>query len=131
LAAIALRMWRHRLQGSALVPVLTLLYVGTAVGVLILARVDVLWIAAAGLTLQGIVRSIARPVTEVWTNAHAEPSTRATVHSFIGQAHSLGEISGGLTLGYLASVAGLPVALSGSAVLYSLAAVVASRARRT
>lgn len=129
LAAIILRAIRHRLGGSALVPALTVLFTITAIGVLLLARVDLLWVAAVGLTVQGTARSIARPVTEVWTNAHAEPASRATVHSFIGQAHSLGEITGGLSLGFVASVVGLPIALTGSALLYGLAALTASRTR--
>ena len=129
-AAAALRIWRHRLAGRALVPALAFLYTMTAVGVLLLAQVELIWIAAVGLTLQGTARSIARPVTEVWTNAHARPVTRATVHSFIGQAHSLGEITGGLTLGYIASRAGLPLALTGSALVYGIAALTARRARQ-
>ena len=128
-AAIAMRAWRHRLAGSTLVPALTVLYAGTAIGVLLLAQVEVIWIAILGLTLQGTVRSIARPVTVVWTNAHTQPATRATVHSFIGQAHSLGEITGGLALGLIASITGIPAALTGSAILYLAASGVAIRGR--
>ena len=76
------------------------------------------------------MRAVSKPVTVVWTNAYADASSRATVHSFIGQAHSLGEISGGLALGTIAAVFGLTTALTGSALLYGLAAVIAIRARR-
>lgn len=129
-AALLLRFYGRRLQGRALVPALALLMVGTSMGVLVLAQVDVLFIAGAGLVMQGIMRSVARPVTVVWTNAYASKEARATVHSFIGQAHSLGEITGGLVLGAIATLTNLSTALTGSAVLYLLAALTVQRARR-
>ncbi len=129
-AALLLRIYGSRLRGKALVPALALLMVGTAVGVLVLAQVDVLFIAGAGLVMQGMMRSVAKPVTVVWTNAYASKEARATVHSFIGQAHSVGEITGGLVLGAVATLTSLSTALTGSAILYLLAAFTARRARR-
>lgn len=129
-AALLLRIYGSRLQGKALVPALALLMVGTAVGVLVLAQVDVLFIAGAGLVMQGMMRSVAKPVTVVWTNAYASKEARATVHSFIGQAHSVGEITGGLFLGAVATLTSLSTALTGSAILYLLSAFTARRARR-
>ncbi len=129
-AALLLRIYGSRLRGKALVPALALLMVGTAVGVLVLAQVDVLFIAGAGLVMQGMMRSVAKPVTVVWTNAYASKEARATVHSFIGQAHSVGEITGGLVLGAVATLTSLSTALTGSAILYLLAAFTAPRARR-
>ena len=130
-AALVMRVFRHRWHGRNLVPALALLLAGTAIGVLLLAQVSVLWVAAIGLTLQGTMRAVSKPVVVVWANAYAEATSRATVHSFIGQAHSLGEISGGLVLGAIAAVYGLPTALTGSATLYGLAALVAIRARNS
>ncbi|MBK5267477.1 MAG: hypothetical protein JJE47_08585 [Acidimicrobiia bacterium] len=130
-AAILLRIFGRRLQGTALVPALALLLAGTAVGVIILAQVNVLYLAALGLIIQGTMRSISKPVVVVWTNAYAANNTRATVHSFIGQAHSLGEITGGIVLGLVAALTNLSTALTGSAILYSLAAATAWQARRS
>ncbi len=130
-AAILLRIFGRRLQGTALVPALALLLAGTAVGVIILAQVNVLYLAALGLIMQGTMRSISKPVVVVWTNAYAANNTRATVHSFIGQAHSLGEIIGGIVLGLVATLTNLSTALTGSAILYSLAAATAWQARRS
>lgn len=130
-AIVVMRVFRHRWQGPYLVPALALLLAGTAVGVLLLAQVNILWIAAVGLTLQGTMRAVSKPVVVVWANAYAQAPSRATVHSFIGQAHSLGEITGGLVLGTVAAVFGLTTALTGSAALYALASVIALRARRS
>lgn len=130
-AAVLLRTFGRRLQGHTLIPALALLMIGTALGVLLLAQIDLLIIAAIGLVIQGTMRSIAKPVTVVWANAYAEKESRATVHSFIGQAHSLGEITGGVILGAIATATSLSTALTGSAILYVLAGYTADRARRS
>jgi DHA3 family tetracycline resistance protein-like MFS transporter len=70
---------------------------------------------------QGTARSIARTVTVGWTNHFTDRSNRATVHSFVGQAQSLGEISGGIILGIVAQRVGISAALTASAVIYLLA----------
>jgi len=51
------------------------------------------------------------------------------VHSFVGQAQSLGEISGGITLGIVAQQAGIGTAITASAALYLVAAGWATRGR--
>ena len=130
-AAVLLRTVGRRLRGRALIPALALLMIGTALGVLLLAQVDLLVIAAIGLVIQGTMRSIAKPVTVVWANAYAEKESRATVHSFIGQAHSLGEITGGVVLGAIATATSLSTALTGSAILYVLAGYTAYKARHS
>ncbi len=130
-AAVMLRTWGRRLQGPALIPALALLMIGTALGVLLLAQIDLLIIAGIGLVIQGTMRSIAKPVTVVWANAYAAKESRATVHSFIGQAHSLGEITGGVVLGAIATATNLSTALTGSAILYVLAGYTAYKGRRS
>lgn len=130
LAVVLLRRVEGRLRGPALPGALALLFVATSTGVAALGLVGILAVAVVGLVVQGTMRAMAQPVTVAWANAHATPATRATVHSFVGQAHSVGEITGGVALGLLAARAGLPVALAGSAVLYLLAAVSAARSRR-
>ena len=51
------------------------------------------------------------------------------MHSFLGQAESIGEISGGITLGIVAQVSSLSVALTGSAGLFLLAIGIVARSR--
>jgi DHA3 family tetracycline resistance protein-like MFS transporter len=128
-AVLLLRRIESGLRGAALPRALALLFAATAVGVVALGLVNVLLVAVVGLIVQGTMRAVAQPVTIAWANAHATSATRATVHSFIGQAHSVGEITGGIVLGTIAAVAGLPVALAGSAVLYLLGAASAARSR--
>lgn len=118
---------RHR---ESLATVLAVLLATTAVGVAMLALIDALAIAAIGLVIGGAMRAAAEPVKAAWANEHAPPASRATVQSFVGQAHSLGEIVGGVTLGIVATIAGVPVALTVSAFTYLVSAAVVALFRR-
>jgi DHA3 family tetracycline resistance protein-like MFS transporter len=130
LGAIALLLiLADALAGERLVRAMVGLNIATAAGVAVLARTDLLPIALAGVIVQGMVRDVARTVTVGWTNHFTDRSNRATVHSFVGQASSIGEISGGVVLGILAQRLGLGPALTASAVLYLFAAYWASRGR--
>ncbi len=128
-AIIILFVFATRLAGEQLVRVMVGLHVITAIGAAVLARVDLLAVALGGMIAQGMARSVAATVTIAWTNHFTDRSNRATVHSFVGQASSLGEISGGVGLGLLAQQQGLGAALSASALIYLVAAVWASRGR--
>ena len=77
----------------------------------------------------GLAREVARTATIAWTNHFTERGNRATVHSFVGQAGSLGEISGGIVLGLVARSAGIGTALAASAAVYVAAAGVARMGR--
>jgi DHA3 family tetracycline resistance protein-like MFS transporter len=130
LGAIALLLIIGRaLAGERLVRAMVGLNIATAAGVAVLARTDLLAVALAGVIVQGMVRDVARTVTVGWTNHFTDRSNRATVHSFAGQASSIGEISGGIVLGLLAQRLGLAAALTASAILYLFAAYWASRGR--
>lgn len=63
-------------------------------------------------------------------NSEAEPNVRATLLSFQGQAHGLGEVLGGPLLGAVASLAGIRAALLGSASIAALASVPVLLARK-
>ncbi len=117
-----------RLTGPVLPPALAALQVGVAVGVASLAGVSVFPVAVAGLIFAGMLRTVTGAITIAWANHFTTSETRATVLSFVGQAHSLGEITGGITLGFIASQAGVHYALGVSAVVYLVSAVVARRA---
>lgn len=119
-----------RLGERRYVDALVAVHVVTGIGVAVLAGVDLLWVALAGILATGTVREIARGTVVIgWTNHFTDKSNRATVHSFAGQAGSLGEISGGIGLGVLARTSGIPAALAASAAIYLLAAGVASLGR--
>jgi len=111
----------RRLAGPRLVSAMVALNALTAIGVGVLAQGGLLAIALIGMVTQGTARSIARTVTVAWTNHFTDRSNRATVHSFVGQAQSLGEISGGIGLGIVAQQIGISTALTISAVIYLLA----------
>ena len=121
-AIVILFVFARRLAGPRLVTAMVILNVITAIGVAALALADLVAIALAGVIAQGTVRSVARTVTVAWTNHFTSRSNRATVHSFVGQAMSLGEISGGITLGLIAQHIGIQSALGVSAAIYLLAA---------
>lgn len=127
-AIAVLYIFGSRLAGQQLVTALTALHIVTGIGVAILARVDLLTVALAGIIAQGMMRNVARTVTIGWTNHFTNRSNRATVHSFAGQAGSLGEISGGITLGLVAQQAGVAAAVTASAVIYLAAAGLTTRA---
>ena len=127
---VVLIAFGRQLTGRRLVSVSVALNAVTGVGVALLARADLLVIALAGVIGQGMVRDVARTVTVAWTNHFAHRSNRATVHSFVGQAVSLGEISGGLVLGFIAQRSGITWALTISAGVYFMAAGAAAAARR-
>ena len=122
---LVLFMFGRRLAGQSLVYSLVALHAVTAVGVVILARADVLVAALVGLLTAGMARDVARTVSVGWTNHFTDKTNRATVHSFVGQAMSLGEISGGLVLGLIAQQFGLSTAITISAAIYLVAAGVA------
>jgi hypothetical protein len=84
----------------------------------LLAVVAVLPIAAAGLILQGGLRSSLPTLHAAWANAYTPAEIRATVHSFVGQVSATGEILGGLTLGVLATQTTVPIAMVVGAGLY-------------
>ena len=117
------------LVGVRLVPTLGWLHVATAAGVAVLATAGVLWLALAGMLAAGLAREVAGTATIGWTNHFTERSNRATVHSFVGQAGSVGEISGGIVLGVVARSTGIGTALVMSAIVYLAAAGVVRNGR--
>ena len=128
-AIIILVVFGHRFAGQRLVNASIALHTATSLGVVLLARADLIVLALAGVIAQGMVREVARTVTVAWTNHFTDSSNRATVHSFVGQAMSLGEISGGIVLGLVAQRAGIGSALTISAGIYFVAALVSVRGR--
>ncbi len=110
------------LAGRRLVPSLASLHLVTAVGVAVLARADLLAVALGGVLGAGMMREVAQTATIGWTNHFTDRHNRATVHSFVGQAGSVGEISGGIVLGLVARQVGIGAAITASALIYLVAA---------
>jgi len=122
-AAAALLVARRRAVGRGVVGAVAGLLLGVAVGVVVLAQVELLAIAALGLTLQGGLHLATVPLVTTWANHFAPSSARATVHSFIGQAEAFGEILGGIALGAVAEIFTVPTAMTLSAALFVIAAL--------
>lgn len=124
-------LWRYedRLSGARVVVGFATLLAASGVGVLAFAHTPVLGVAAAVLVAQGAMLDMSGPLRLTWVNAFAPDEVRATVHSFIGQAASLGEILGGLAMGAVAALFTLPVALTIAAGLFGIASLVALQAR--
>ena len=130
-AAAALLVARRRATGRGVVVAITGLLFGVAIGVVVLAQVEMLAIAALGLMLQGGLHLATVPLVTTWANNFAPSSARATVHSFIGQAEAFGEILGGIALGAVAEIFTVPTAMTLSAVLFAIAGITALSARPT
>lgn len=129
-ALLVLAAWGPRLAGVNLVAAMVVLHATTAAGTIVLAGAGGLWAALSGMIAADTARSVARTVSIGWTNHFTHRHNRATVHSFVGQAQSFGEISGGIALGVLASEVGIGAALTTAAVIYLATSVWSTRGRR-
>ncbi len=127
LAAGLLLVTRARAIGGRVVSLLASLQLATAAGIAVLAQVDILFVAAAGLIVQGGAFAAMEPLVVTWTNAFADDDARATVHSFIGQAEAFGEILGGIALGIVAGATSVATAMTISAVLFGTASLLTRR----
>ncbi|MGI9615209.1 MAG: MFS transporter [Acidimicrobiales bacterium] len=131
LGAVVLWWSQPRLLGVRVTTGLGAMLLVSAIGIAALGLIAVLPVAAAGLVMQGGIRSAAQPLATTWTNAHAPSEVRATVHSFIEQANSLGEIGGGILLGTVAALSTVPTAMAVSVALITAAGLVALTGPRT
>lgn len=127
--ALMLAAAKRRARGASVVPAMAALLIGVAVGIMLLAHMEVLALAGLGLILQGGFFLTTVPLVTTWANTFASSANRATVHSFVGQAEAFGEILGGVALGTVAQIAGVPTAMTVSASLFVVAAAIASTAR--
>ena len=127
--ALALRFVEARIDGAGAPRRLYVSAVGLAViGTLVMAAAPEVLTGLAGTFLtRGIAWAVIPVVAATWINRRATSDVRATVQSFLGQAESIGEISGGIALGALAETAGLPWAFAASATLFFLSALLVYR----
>lgn len=129
IAAALLALAERRVRGKQVVPALSVLLLGVAGGIALLAHVELLWVAGLGLVLQGGFHSATDPLVTVWTNTFASSKARATVHSFVGQGESIGEVIGGITLGTTAQIFTVPIAMTVSLLLFVAAGIYVLTAR--
>lgn len=127
--ASALRIVERRIEREG-VPRMALIVscLSSAVGLLLLAHAPNDEVGIAGVVLVGGVGwTLIRSVSTIWVNRRTPSDVRATVHSFLGQTESVGEISGGIVMAVLAQSASITVALTASAGLIALAAMTLAR----
>ncbi|MDH3300565.1 MAG: MFS transporter [Acidimicrobiia bacterium] len=129
--ALALRIVEARIhrEGTPRLALLVACVVG-AVGMLTLAHAPNEVAGIAGTMLVGgVAWTVIRAVSSIWVNRRTTSDVRATVQSFLGQAESIGEITGGVVMAIVAQAASISVALTASAGLLFLAAAATGRSR--
>lgn len=129
--ALALRIVEARIDG---VGAARWLYAAAcsvgALGLLVLAQApnDVLGMAGV-LLMAGVATPVTRSVSTIWVNRRVTNDVRATVHSFLSQAETFGEIIFGVALGAVAQSAGIPAAITCSAALLAVTALLVAHSR--
>lgn len=99
-------------------------------GLVVLAYAPDALIGGAGVLLVGgIAFNVTRAVSVIWVNRRVTSDVRATVHSFLSQAETIGETFGGFALAVLAQAAGISVTLVTSGALIACAGVMVARSR--
>jgi MFS transporter, DHA3 family, tetracycline resistance protein len=99
-------------------------------GLVLLATAPNALIGSLGVLLaSGIGGNVARAVSVIWVNRRTPGPVRATVHSFLSQAETVGEVVGGSTLTALAQAAGIAATLLTSAALLAGASALVARSR--
>lgn len=116
--------------GRNLAGLMVALLVIAAAGAGVAALAPALGIAV-GLGMQDAAREAFDPVSTAYANSHAPEASRATVLSFVGLAHGVGEAVGGIALAALAEATSIRVAILVTAALWGTAALVSRTGERT
>jgi hypothetical protein len=127
--AIALRMVEARIEGAGAAQRIYGLacLVGT-LGLAVLAFAPDALIGSLGVLLvSGVSFNVNRMVSVIWVNRRTSSDMRATVHSFLSQAESIGEILGGFSLATLARAAGISAVLVVAGALIALVSAMVAR----
>jgi hypothetical protein len=116
---IALRLVEARIEGTGAAR--RAYSVGCLVGaggLVMLALAPDVIVGGIGLLLaSGVAFSMTRVVSVIWVNGRTTSDVRATMHSFLSQAETVGEVVGGLALVVTAQAAGLSATFIASAAL--------------
>jgi MFS family permease len=104
-------------------------FVGT-LGLLVLAVAPTALLGSVGIVLVGGVSfNVTRAVSTIWVNRRTPADIRATMHSFLSQAESVGEIVGGAALAGVAKTSGVEPTIVASAALMVLVGTIIVRSR--
>jgi len=97
---------------------LFLINTGKSISILLFALIGNVWGIAFVYCVGNSLRNSFYPLYDAWVNRQVEePEWRATALSMLGQLNSIGQISGGPLLGWIALKAGVPLGLVFSGVL--------------
>ena len=131
LGFVALRVVEARIDGVGSARRLyALACFSGALGLLVLAVAPVALIGGVGvLVMTGLADSVTRAISEVWVNRRTRSDVRATVHSFLSQAESIGEISGGVALAAVAQATNTAITLMIAAALMATTGLIVARSR--
>jgi MFS family permease len=129
LGAFLLWLLEDRVSGRSIATALFILLGFTALWVGAVAWAVSLPLAIGALTIRDGTISAADPLIAAWANAHSDDQYRATTHSFVGQAEAIGEMTGGIMLGFVATTTDVATAIACSALLLFGAAALAVRGR--
>jgi hypothetical protein len=116
---LALRLAETRIEGAgAARRAYAVGCLAGASGLVMLAFAPDIIIGGIGLLLaNGVAFTVARAVSVIWVNRRTTSDIRATIHSFLSQAETVGEIVGGLALLVTAQAAGMPATFIASGAL--------------
>lgn len=131
---VALRIVEVRINGIGIARrIYALACFFGVLGLIVLASAPDAVVGTIGVLLvDGIAFNVTRAVSVIWVNRRTTSDVRATVHSFLSQAETMGEILGGSAFAVLARAAGISVTLltSGALIAHAGAMVARSRADR-
>ena len=110
----------------------TLLFINAAVigGFAAFALTGSFALAASAYVIAWGFWGVSDPVITAWTNQNTESGSRATVFSMVSQASSVGMISGGPILGFVAKSTSIRIGLLGAVSMLVLAQAVTGLASR-
>lgn len=104
-------------NSRAVAQILSVVYVGLIISVLIFAQGQSFFIVLIGLWVTGMLRTMQHPLMSAWINQHVESNVRATVISIASQADAFGQIGGGPVVGYIGTISTVRIAISVSALM--------------
>jgi MFS family permease len=133
IGAVALHIVEMRIDGVGVAPRIYALtcFIGVLGLIMLAAAPDALIGSAGVLLVSGIAFNVTRTVSVIWVNRRTPSEVRATMHSFLSQAESIGEICGGFALAALAQAAGISIVLITSAALMVCTGVMVALTRTT
>jgi MFS transporter, DHA3 family, tetracycline resistance protein len=88
-------------------------------------------LAVMAMIAVGLLRGISGPMQTAWINQKLDSQVRATIHSMFGQVDAIGQVTSGPTIGLIANVFSVRLAVSISSLLLSPALLFIQRANRT